>query len=296
MTTRQHHRRGKEPGLFRKHLNGDYSLARSYWLHTVLLGWGLAALGRYTIGQIGERQTMSYVSLAIIAFQPIALLVWMWSTAGTAMSAIKTFFSGGSRFWSIVTIAVLASTTFGMALQVAGMGPFLREHWEVVQGKQPTAGFSVRLKDGGRVIEFKGGVNEGAARALDKAIADAPKVSTIVLNSPGGWIKEGERMAQVIRRYQVHTHVDEECFSSCTLVFLAGLDRTASARAAVGFHRGRAIGENSRRHSPQSQEEADIYLRAGLQKDFVQKILATPHSDIWVPTRRELLQAKVLTR
>ena len=117
-----------------------------------------------------------------------------------------------------------------------------------------------------------------------------------MLNSPGGWIKEGERMAQVIRRYQIHTHVEEECFSSCTLVFLAGLDRTMGPHAALGFHRGRSIGESGRRQTSTRKEEADIYLRAGLNRDFVQKILATPHSDIWVPTRRELLQAQVLTR
>jgi len=70
----------------------------------------------------------------------------------------------------------------------------------VAMGKQPTAGFTVTLRDGGRVVEFKGGVNEGVAAALDKAIADAPNVTTVVLDSPGGWLKEGRRMVDVVRR------------------------------------------------------------------------------------------------
>ncbi len=296
LTTQRRTTRDKTPGLFFKHLKGDYSLARSYWLHTVLIGEVATLLGSLCIRAVAERHTMSYVSMAVILFQPFLILVWLWSTAGTWMSAFKTFFGRGSRLWSVMAVVAMTLSTFGMAHRLSSMRPFIEEHWAVVKGKQPAPIFSLQLKDGGRVIEFKGGVNDGAARALDKAIADAPKVSTIVLNSPGGWIKEGERMAQVIRRYQIHTHVDEECFSSCTLVFLAGQDRTMGSRAALGFHRGRAIGESRQHDAPTSKEEAAVYLRAGLKSDFVQRILATPHSDIWVPTRRELLQAMVLTR
>lgn len=47
--------RVNEPGLFKKHLMGDYSLTRSYWLHTMLLGWGLILVGGYVFHKIGER-------------------------------------------------------------------------------------------------------------------------------------------------------------------------------------------------------------------------------------------------
>ncbi len=221
----RHTRRQSEPGLIKKHLLGDYSLARSYWLHTLVFGWGLAIVGAYAFHKIGERYAVRYVAMAVIAFQPLALLVWLWSVVGTWMSALKHLFSGGSKFWAIAAMLSVAGGAFGMMRELPTMRAFMEEHWEVAKGKQPTDGFSVTLVDNGRTVAFKGGVNEGAAAALDKAIADAPNVTTVSLDSPGGWLKEGKRMADVVRRYRLHTHVDHECFSSCTLVLLAGLDK-----------------------------------------------------------------------
>ncbi len=289
-------RRQHESGLFIKHLKGEYSLARSYWLHTVLLGWGLSALAAYIFHRIGEGHAARHVSMAVLVFQPLATLVWLWSTLGTWVAAMKHLFIKGSRLWAVLVMMTLLVGVFGVMRELSTMRPYLQEHWEVAQGKQPTDdGFTVSLQDNGRVVEFKGGVNEGAAAALDKAIADAPKVSTVRLDSPGGWLREGERMAAVVRRYQLHTHVDEDCYSSCTLVFLAGKDRTAGQHAAVGFHRGRGIGEGKRGGSATS-DEAELYAKTGLDAAFVRRILNTPNDEVWVPTRRELLKAHVLTR
>jgi len=79
-------------------------------------------------------------------------------------------------------------------------------------------------------------------------------------------------------------------------VLLAGLDRTAGDKALVGFHRGRGIGQSRGSRAPASGEEAELYRNAGLDERFVRQILATPNDQIWVPTRRQLLAAQVLTR
>ncbi|MEO8805896.1 MAG: hypothetical protein ABI433_07430 [Burkholderiaceae bacterium] len=127
-------------------------------------------------------------------------------------------------------------------------------------------------------------------------IGPAPKVTTVRLESPGGWMREGERMANVVKRFGLHTNVATECMSACTIVLLAGLDRTADEAAMVGFHRGRAIGATRSSEGRPGKDESEIYLRAGVDKEFVQRIVSTPHESVWVPTRRELLKARVLTR
>jgi len=289
-------RRSSEPGLFLKHLRGDYSLARSYWVHTVMLGWSLAFIGVFALDAIGERYAIRHLSMAVLAFEAGLILAWVWSLVGTWMSALKHLFGGGSKFWAIVTLLMLAVGAFATIKEVSTMGQFLREHWETAKGRQPTDGFAIQLVDGGRVVDFTGGINEGAASALDKIVADAAKVTIVRLDSPGGWLREGGRMAEVVRRYGLSTRVENECFSSCTLVLLAGLDRTTGPDALVGFHRGRPIGQSKRPTEPASDEEAAYYLRAGLSKALVQRILSTPNDDMWIPTRRELLKAEVLTR
>jgi hypothetical protein len=294
--TRERARRPQQAGFFKRHLVGDYSLARSYWLHTVLLGWGLTFVGAFVLHKIGERYAMRYLSMGVLVFEAAILLAWLWSLIGTWMSALKHLFSGGRKRWAILAMLTLAGGAFATMEQAATVRPFLQEHWEAARGRQPTAGYTIRLVDEGRVVEFTGGINEGAAEAIDRVIADAPKVTTVRLDSPGGWLREGSRMADVVRRYRLHTRVDAECYSSCTLVFLAGVDRTAAERASVGFHRGRPIGGARRPAEAASAKEAELYLRAGLDKAFVQRILATPNDEIWVPSHRELLKAEVLTR
>lgn len=289
-------RRTSESGFFVKHLKGDYSLVRSYWLHTVMLGWGVAALGGFVLHQIGERYDIRHLSMGILAFEATVLLTWIWSLIGTWMSALKHFFGGGSKFWAAAALLTLTVGVFSTFEEARTLRPFVEEHWETARGQQRKGGFTVRLVDGGRLADFKGRIDEGAALALDQVIADAPKVTTVRLDSPGGWLREGKRMAEVVRRYGLSTRVDDECYSSCTLVLLAGLDRTAGEHAQVGFHRGRPIGGLRNPDEAASDDEAELYLQAGLKPVFVKRILETPNDDIWVPTHKELLKAGVLTR
>ena len=284
-------------GLLWRHLVGDYSLARSYWLHMVLLGWGLAFAAAWGLGLMAERSTARSMSIAVLVLEPLFLLVWMWSVVGTTVSALRNLFGGPSRVWGLIALVMIGLSSVASARELRKVGAALREHWAVAAGKQPTETFSVVLSADGRVIAFTGGVNDGAAAAIDKAIAAAPVVGTLLLDSPGGWLREGTRMADVVKRYRLNTRVDHECFSACTVVLLAGENRSAGDAALIGFHRGRSVGESRQESAaPASREEAEIYRKAGLRDAFVARIVATPNHSIFIPTRRELLREDVLTR
>ena len=123
----------------------------------------------------------------------------------------------------------------------------------------------MELRDEGRVVSFSGGINDGAAAAIDKAIGAALRVGTVLLHSPGGWLREGKRMADVVRRYQLNTRVEGECFSACTLVLLAGANRSAGERARIGFHRAARSANRSRTGAiPADREESEAHRSAGL--------------------------------
>ena len=295
--SRRHRRPEARAGFVWRHLVGEYSLARSYWLHTVLLGWGLAAFGAWVFREVGDRSSMRSVSIAVLCFEPLVVLVWLWSVFGTTMSALRRFLDASQIVWSLLALLSLGVGTVATVRELGKMGPYLKEHWAVAQGKQPTESFEVGLRDEGRVVSFSGGINDGAAAAIDQAIAAAPRVGTVLLHSPGGWLREGKRMAEVVKRYQLNTRVEGECFSACTLVLLAGANRSAGERAQIGFHRGRSVGESAEgRTAPADREESELYRSAGLKPEFVKRIVATPNDDIWIPSRHELLREDVLTR
>ena len=284
-------------GFLWRHLVGEYSLARTYWVHTVLLGWGVAFAGAWLLSAIADRSTARSVSMAVLMLEPLLFLVWLWSMTGTTVAAIRKLFTGPGRLWAILALLAMALSLVASANELRRLGPALKEHLQVALGKQPGDDFVVTLSRDGRIFAFSGGVNDGAVTAIDKAIGDAPKVGTLLLDSPGGWIREGIRMADVVRRYRLNTRVERDCFSSCTIVLLAGENRSAGPAAQIGFHRGRTIGEAaSERGRPAPEEEADIYRKAGLREDFVRRIVATPNNSIFMPTRSELLHEDVLTR
>ena len=102
-------------------------------------------------------------------------------------------------------------------------------------------------------------------------------------------------MASVVKRYALYTRVERGCFSACTVVLLAGENRSAGPNAQIGFHRGRAVGEADNEGGRPADDTA-IYRKAGLREAFIARIVATPNSSIFIPTRRELLYEDVLTR
>ena len=212
--SRRHGRPEARAGFLWRHLVGEYSLGRSYWLHTVLLGWGLAAFGAWVFRELGDRSSMRSVSVAVLCFEPLVVAVWLWSMFGTTMSALRRFLDGSQVVWSLLALLSLAIGTAATARELGQMGRYLKEHWAVAQGKQPTETFEVTLRDEGRVVSFSGGINDGAAAAIDRAIGAAPRVGTVLLHSPGGWLREGRRMAEVVKRYQLNTRLEGECFSA----------------------------------------------------------------------------------
>ena len=147
-------RREARAGFFWRHLVGEYSLARSYWLHTVLLAWGLAAFGAWVFRELGDRTSMRAVSVAVLCFEPLVVAVWLWSMFGTAMSALRRFLDGSQIVWSLLALISLGIGTIATVRELGKMGPYLREHWAVAQGQQPTESFEVTLSNDGRVVMF----------------------------------------------------------------------------------------------------------------------------------------------
>ena len=288
------HRR-REAGLLLRHLLGHYSLPRSFWVHTVLVGWLFGSLATYLSARLVDTHPVRYSSMAALLLVPAGILLWAWSSFGAFVSALRHLLSGRSWFWPLVTILFLGLVARQATPELRALRPFLSEHLTVALGSQPGEPFTVRLMDSGRTVDFSGGINYGAADALREVVAPAPKVTTVRLNSPGGWLHEGVKMAEVIKYFRLNTTVSDSCASACTIAFLAGLDRTASQGAVLGFHSARPVG-GLLGPKGKRQDERAVFADAGIDKAFVDRVLATPFEEVWTPTRHELLTSGVLTR
>lgn len=125
----------------------------------------------------------------------------------------------------------------------------------------------------------------------------APAITTVVLTSEGGWIREGLLLAKVIRERRLNTYVERVCVSACTIAFLAGSERVAEPNARIGFHAFRGVGSQRNDMSPEEANQLRmVYRAAGLEESTIRRIAETPHDEVWFPSHDELLAAGVITR
>lgn len=279
-------------GFFRRHLNGDYTLGRSYWVHTFAVQWLLSAALVVVALWLSEHFPARYASTAVLTLYTAMLALWLWAIAGTWASASKHVGRGGKAGWASAAKAAIVLGVLKTLGDVGQAVPALEDHLRVAAGYQYGAKPKLEVRADGRSILLVGGIQDGTADELEAALKVAPAVKTVVLQSEGGWIREGERVGEVIRRRGLDTYVETLCSSACTVAFLASKNRAASPTARIGFHAPRAVGGGN---FSDTRLRA-IYEAAGLPAAFISRALSTPNSEMWFPTAEELVAARVVTR
>jgi hypothetical protein len=283
--------------FFRRHYEGDYSLGRSYFVNTLLVSLFAPVLGLVLIPWLSENFPARYASAGFIFITVSGLLAWFWAVSGTWASASKHVQRGGRSFWAGAAKFVIVMGALKTASDIAILAPSLKEHLSVAMGAQFGPDTKLEVRADGRSILLSGGINDRSAEQLEKALQMTPAVTTVVFSSEGGWIREGQMLAKVIRERGLNTYVEAYCASACTIAFLAGRDRAAAPSARIGFHASRGVGSLGAKPSSEEARVIEaIYRAAGLPDAFVRRALDTPHDRMWYPSSEELMTARVLTR
>lgn len=299
--TDPHRKRARSRNFFARHWRGDYSLARSYWLHTALMQFGVVALSAGVTHALAHNAPARAASAALLLIYVIGLALWVWAVVGTWRSAERqqayNRLTGTSNLWPLVAKLMIVLGAVGTGSRVINDVPRLGAHLRTALGEQAASPFTVTPQRDGRAILFNGGMNDGAADALEAALQKAPNATAVVLRSEGGWLREGALVANIIRRHHLRTYVERACASACTIAFLAGADRAAAPTARIGFHRPRAVGaEHDQTPGATGSELWHAYADVGLPDAFVRRVQATPFDQMWFPTAQELLANHIVTR
>ncbi|MHB1216242.1 MAG: COG3904 family protein [Thiobacillus sp.] len=283
--------------FFRRHYNGDYSLARSYWVNTLLVSMFAPVVGLILLPWLSESFPARYSSAGFLFVTTLGITAWFWAVAGTWASANKHVQCGGNSGWAAAAKFMIVLGVLRTFVDVGNMMPTLQEHIRVAMGAQLGTSTKLEVRADGRSVLLSGGINDGSAEQLDRALQMAPTVTTVVLSSGGGWIREGQMLADVIRKRGLSTYVEGSCESACTIAFLAGRTRAAAPTARIGFHASHSVGSADATPSPAETAKLwTIYHDAGLPDLFVRQALDTPYNKMWYPSREDLLASGVLTR
>lgn len=139
------------------------------------------------------------------------------------------------------------------------------------------------LKDDHVEISISGNIAPGDAELLRtriKAATDAGKLVTSVrLNSEGGNLLEGARLADVVRSAKVSTNVGQNatCASACFLIFAAGETKYAYVRARIGVHGASENGTESRKAT---MAMARIAEELTVPSSIIRRMVNTPPGDV----------------
>jgi len=148
-----------------------------------------------------------------------------------------------------------------------------------------------KTTDGQMMVYLSGDIERGDAKKLASTIesetSSGRKVTTLFLNSPGGYVSEGVMMSNIVRNYKLGTIVmdGDVCASACFIVFAAGELRTAGKKANVGVHHaydGRTdnVTEDS---ATATDTMAQVSIRLGVSPEVITKMRETaPDKMAWL--------------
>lgn len=89
----------------------------------------------------------------------------------------------------------------------------------------------------GNTLHFNGDINAENGKIVRQYLHEG--VSTLIVNSNGGDIKEGLAIAQEMLKIKVNLVVEKYCYSACAnYLFLAASTKSLAPQAVLGFHGG----------------------------------------------------------
>lgn len=224
---------------------------------------------------------------------PVALACAIWLAVSLSRCTHRSLQLHGGWLWA-TTIFLLFIPAVPV---VAGNGwdlELLEEWWDVVRGKNEPAQVYADPHLGRIVV--KGAFRLGSAQAFEAVLKTDSKYRLVQIESPGGYVAEGFRMARMIEQYKLDTVSFEDCHSACTLLLVAGETRYLGPKVLVGFHRsGRKYGPVGSGWSWTDQRMAGYYADRGVQKAFIQRALKPSIRDIWIAPHAQMYEAGYAT-
>jgi len=138
-----------------------------------------------------------------------------------------------------------------------------------------------------RTIRITGEFDARLVSEFRGAVARAPNLTTVELQSPGGRVYSGLEIARVIYDLRPNTWITagSECYSACSIAFLAGKLRLADG--LLGVHQISGVNDDSLTQSVIS-DVFDSLRQFGTPDALVSRMLRTPPDEIYVFSADEL--------
>lgn len=276
-----------------RYWKGNLPLVQAFWTYFI----GLTCLLTLLASQIGmfvEGEALLPGLILVATFWTFTSIVFIWQTVGVVRAAARYATIEGRKHYSMFVYAIVfAACAIHVIIIWNVTVPEVLDIANITRGDPQWANPIITVLPNGREIEFLGIIKARSASELEKVIRNDPKASVLHLDTPGGREIEAQAMANIVRRYNLSTYVDQTCSSAGILVFLAGREHVIRSDARLGFHSSRSPGMPD---SKANDRQIKILMDAGASTSFVERVINTPPESIWYPASTELLNQGLITK
>lgn len=275
-----------------RHWRGELPLPVSYWGVAFSVGAANTAFALIPDWESGLASFPKITAWAMLLGAAAHIVAGLWVQVGIWRSAGNYLASGGTTAWGYIA---KVSALFGSCLVV--LLPFFTPQYpyygRIAAGRDPNGAYVI--SQFGTMVEFKGGLAHGSAKALRLALEKDPKIKSLKINSAGGSLREGRAMRDLVVQRGLSTTVDGICLSACTLVYAAGTKRWMTDYDVLGFHAYRLVGFSPLLKGRLEEADREDWKARDFNAKFIDRAFKTPHDEFWMPTPDELLEAGFAT-
>ena len=287
--------RPRRVGYIAAHWRGELSLAQSYWVNDVLIGFVFSIFGKMLAAELKSANPALIIMLVVLVlFEIVRLLVAGWQFVGTLRCAALS----GSRWAVVVNCLMMLGIVITCAATVRTVDIFQGlAHGAAEQ--QRLSHYKIGVAPTGDAITAQGPVGLGYAQAVIRTFAEHPQIHQLHLDSIGGDVDNGMQLHDFLAgRPDITVEADGLCASACTLVFLGGERRIAGPGTRLGFHQFHSlIDTRVSIESVDTKQETYKHLMSqrGASPDFIRLAFAKQGNQAYFPNIEELFANGIIT-
>lgn len=231
-----------------------------------------------------------WINAGVLVFS-LACAVWL--AVSLTRSTRRSWGLRAGWLWATTVFLFCIPAVPTVALRAWDL-QLLEEWWAVVRGQnQPAQVYADPTL--GRIV-ITGPFRLGSAEAFEAVVKANKKIQVVQIESPGGYVAEGFRMARLIEQYKLSTVSFEDCHSACTFLLVAGETRYLGPKVMVGFHRsGTKYGPVGDGWSWTDHQIAKYYQSRGVNAAFIRRALTPSIRDIWIAPHAQMYEAGYAT-
>jgi hypothetical protein len=290
-------------GYVRSHWQGQHSLIWSFWVNLALLRAAILGLEGFILTPLFVDATAGAIS-ALLLFILADVIIYVWQVVGVlrACDRYQSAYGSISVVWAL-QFGILMSLMFTLvSLFTSVQSAFFERDQELLRTlaeQERVDTYQLTLSGDGTVLTLEGSFDFGITKAVTAFLQAHPNVKAIVLASPGGITYEGRGIAKIVRDRGLGSYVFADCFSACTLAFIAGTTRTLGPNGQLGFHQYGMDADYQVLFVDIVAEQnidREFFRSQKIEDAFLERIFEAPQSDLWIPSTNELLAAGVVHR